>query len=50
MGGVVLWINAIDENIAPARRNLAYGELTAQGHSVNMPGTPQADFFLRLWT
>ena len=50
MGGVVLWINAVDENIVPARANLAYGELTAEGHSRrNMPGTPIADFSLRLW-
>jgi hypothetical protein len=49
MGGVVLWINAVDENIVPARANLAYGELTAEGHSRNMPGTPIADFALRLW-
>jgi hypothetical protein len=49
MGGVVLWINAVDENIVPMRANLAYGELTAEGHSRNMPGTPSADFSLRLW-
>jgi hypothetical protein len=34
MGGVVLWINAIDENIPPFRRGaLAYGELLAESHS-----------------
>jgi hypothetical protein len=49
VGGVVLWINAIDENIAPIRMNLAYGELTAEGHSRNMPGAPRNDFSLRLW-
>ncbi|MBL6615488.1 MAG: hypothetical protein ISP49_05190 [Reyranella sp.] len=49
MGGVVLWINAIDENIFPSSENLAYGELTAEGHSRNMPGTAVADFSLRLW-
>ena len=48
-GGVVLWINAIDENIAPGRMNLAYGELAAEGHARNMPGTPRPDFSLRLW-
>jgi hypothetical protein len=48
-GGVVLWINAIDENIFPRRINLAYGELTAEGHARNMPGTPRPDFSLRLW-
>ena len=49
MGGVVLWINAVDENIVPGRANLAYGELCAEGHSRNMPGTPINDFSLRLW-
>jgi len=49
-GGVVLWINAIDENVPPfARRNLAYGELLAEGHSRGMPGTPAADYSIRLW-
>jgi hypothetical protein len=49
-GGVVLWINAIDENVPPfARFNLAYGELLAEGHAVAMPGTPRTDFSLRLW-
>jgi hypothetical protein len=49
MGGVVLWINAIDENIAPRRINLAYGELTAEGHSRNMPGAPRLDYSIRIW-
>jgi hypothetical protein len=49
MGGIVLWINAIDENIAPGRMNLAYGELTAEGHARNMPGAPRTDYSLRLW-
>lgn len=32
-GGVFLWINAVDENLAPFTRNtLAYGELTAESH------------------
>jgi hypothetical protein len=48
-GGVVLWINAVDENIFPRRINLAYGELTAEGHARNMPGAPRAQFSLRLW-
>jgi len=31
--GVVTWINAIDENVLPLRRNsLAYGELAAESH------------------
>ena len=46
-GGVVLWINAIDENILPPSQNLAYGELTAEGHSQRFGFTP--DFFVRLW-
>ena len=38
-GGIVLWINAIDENVPPfARFNLAYGELTAESHARSMPG------------
>jgi hypothetical protein len=49
MGGVVLWINAVDENILPRRLNLAYGELTAEGHSRNMPGVARADYSIRLW-
>ncbi len=49
-GGVVLWINAVDENVPPfARFNLAYGELLAEGHSRAMPGTPAADYSIRLW-
>lgn len=53
-GGVVLWINAVDENVAPfARRNLAYGELMAEGHSRVMAGVPvpvaTADYSLRVW-
>jgi len=31
--GIVTWINAIDENVLPLKRNsLAYGELTAESH------------------
>jgi hypothetical protein len=48
-GGVVLWINAVDENIAPGRMNLAYGELAAEGHARNLPGPPRNNFSLRLW-
>jgi hypothetical protein len=48
-GGVVLWINAIDENVAPRRFNLAYGELNAEGHARNLPGTPRSDFSIRWW-
>jgi len=51
-GGVVLWINAIDENIPPFRKlNLAYGELTAEGHAQNMPTPPplRPAFFVSLW-
>lgn len=47
-GGIVLWINAIDENIAPKRLNLAYGELTAEGHANNL-GPARNDYSLRLW-
>lgn len=51
-GGIVLWINAVDENILPVRRNLAYGELTAESHAQALPVAPGAarvDFFVRLW-
>jgi hypothetical protein len=34
MGGIVLWINAIDENVPPFRNGAsAYGELLAESHS-----------------
>ena len=50
LGGAVLWINAIDENIAPfAKHNLAYGELTAESHTMALPGTARVEFFVRLW-
>jgi hypothetical protein len=51
MGGVVLWINAVDENIPPfAKMNLAYGELCAESHAQAMPTPPvQNDFFITLW-
>lgn len=51
MGGVVLWINAVDENIPPfARRNLAYGELSAESRAQAMPVPPvQSDFFILMW-
>lgn len=48
LGGVVLWINAIDENIVPPRQNLSYGELTAEGHAQNFGSTPP-DFFVNWW-
>jgi hypothetical protein len=51
-GGVVLWINAIDENILPSRMNLAYGELVAESHAQGLPpiaGTSRTDFFVRVW-
>ena len=47
-GGIVLWINAIDENVLPPRQNLAYGELTAEGHAQNF-GTTRSAFFIRQW-
>jgi hypothetical protein len=47
-GGVVLWINAIDQSILPPRRNLAYGELTAESHAQNF-GTTRSRFFSNLW-
>jgi hypothetical protein len=49
MGGVVLWINAVDENIAPIRQNLAYGELAAESHTRNLPGTSRAAYSIRIW-
>lgn len=52
-GGVVLWINAVDENLAPfARQNLAYGELSAESHAQGLPtitNPARFDFFLRVW-
>jgi hypothetical protein len=51
-GGIVLWINAIDENLVPRRINLAYGELAAQSYAQSWPLTPAAphnDFFISLW-
>lgn len=49
MGGVVLWINAVDENVFPRRLNLAYGELLAESHTMGLPGAPRAAFFVRIW-
>ncbi len=51
LGGVVLWINAVDENVAPFRKmNLAYGELTAESHAQALPPPPASvDFFVTLW-
>ena len=49
MGGVVLWINAVDENLAPFRRmDLAYGELCAESHARAF-GATRIRFFVRLW-
>lgn len=49
MGGIVLWINAIDENLVPFRRvDLAYGELTAESHA-RLFGTTRVRFFVNLW-
>ena len=50
-GGVMLWINAVDENVPPfAKYNLAYGELTTESHPQGMPGTPaRITFFVNLW-
>lgn len=55
-GGVVLWINAADQNWIPnmndARGNLAYGELLAESHVVAMPGTQGTanfGFSVRAW-
>ena len=49
-GGVVLWINAVDENVPPFRRmNLAYGELGAESHTMVMPGVPRNEFFVDIW-
>ena len=50
-GGVMLWINAVDENIPPfAKYNLAYGELTTESHAQRMPAPPaRVTFFVSLW-
>jgi hypothetical protein len=49
MGGVVLWINAVDENVLPfRRRDLAYGELAAESHA-RLFGTARVRFFVSLW-
>jgi hypothetical protein len=51
-GGIVLWINAVDENLLPRRINLAYGELAAQSYAQSwppIPGAPHNDFFISLW-
>jgi hypothetical protein len=50
MSGVVLWINAFDENPPTLRRNLAYGELTAESHAQSLAGVPRNEFFVRLWS
>jgi hypothetical protein len=50
-GGVMLWINAVDQNVPPfAKRNLAYGELTTESHAQAMPAPPtRVRFFVNLW-
>jgi hypothetical protein len=50
-GGVMLWINAVDENIPPfAKYNLAYGELTTESHAQGMAPSPaRITFFVNLW-
>ena len=50
MGGIVLWINAFDENPPTLRLNLAYGELTAESRTQALAGPPRNDFFVRLWS
>lgn len=52
MGGIVLWINAIDENVTPLRKlNMAYGELTAESHAQGLPPDviTWVDFFVGIW-
>jgi hypothetical protein len=53
MGGIVLWINAVDENLPPFRKlNMAYGELTAESHAQGLPVDPleaRTDFFVGIW-
>lgn len=52
MGGVVLWINALDENVPPFRKlNMAYGELAADSHAQGLPAdvVPHVDFFVGIW-
>lgn len=45
MGGIVLWINAVDENLPPFSRGaLAYGELMAESHAFQ-PGRTA----VRIW-
>lgn len=50
-GGVMLWINAVDQNIPPFRKlTMAYGELTAESHAQAMPPPPtRVRFFVNLW-
>jgi hypothetical protein len=49
MGGIVLWINAVDENLVPFRRlDLAYGELMAESHA-RLFGTTRVRFFVNQW-
>ena len=48
-GGIVLWINAIDQSVFPRRRNFAYGEMIAEGHSRGLPGIPAASIAVMWW-
>ena len=49
MGGIVLWINAVDENLVPFRRlDLAYGELMAESHA-RLFGATRVRFFVNQW-
>jgi hypothetical protein len=49
-GGIVLWINMIDQSVFPARRNFAYGEMIAEGHARGLPGgTPAASIAVMWW-
>jgi hypothetical protein len=49
MGGIVLWINAVDENLVPFRRlDLAYGELMAESHA-RLFGAGRVRFFVNQW-
>ncbi|HKZ16531.1 MAG TPA: hypothetical protein VJ161_03560 [Geobacteraceae bacterium] len=44
-GGIMLWINAVDENVPPFRRlQKSYGEVTADSHS-GLPG----HMYVSLW-
>ncbi|MCE9601492.1 MAG: hypothetical protein K8S21_04660 [Gemmatimonadetes bacterium] len=48
-GGIMLWVNTIDQSVFPARRNFAYGEMIAEGHARGLPGTPAASIAVMWW-